>query len=165
MKIYVDLEASPVVTMLKDYVDSSGSDDDESDSSRRDSISISELGWSFSSVDNHLQMQSTNTTPKNATNVSRSSHTSPSSQPIAMFIDSEINMPSSIAPTYADGEYYEDDKADMITQLMANHSGIVTSSLVSVERSNLITRVTCLSWHVPECVLFTVGTYHESETT
>jgi len=88
-----------------------------------------------------------------------------SSQPIAMFIDSEINMPSSIAPTYADGEYYEDDKADMITQLMANHSGIVTSSLVLVERSNLITRVTCLSWHVPECVLFTVGTYHESETT
>lgn len=66
-----------------------------------------------------------------------------------MFLDSEINMPSS-APTYADGEY-EDEKAEMITKLMANHSGIVTSSLV--ERSNLINRVTCLSRHVPGCVL------------
>lgn len=65
-----------MVTMLKDYVDSSGNDDDESDSSRRDSIIISELGWSFSGVDNHLQTQSTNTTPKNATDVNRSSHTS-----------------------------------------------------------------------------------------
>lgn len=47
-----------MVTILKDYVDSSGNDDDESDSSsRRDSIIISELGWSFSfsSVDYHLQ--------------------------------------------------------------------------------------------------------------
>ena len=46
-----------MVTILKDYVDSSGNDDDESDSSRRNSIIRSELGWSFSfsSVDYHLQ--------------------------------------------------------------------------------------------------------------
>ncbi|KAL3763332.1 hypothetical protein ACHAW5_010999 [Stephanodiscus triporus] len=57
-------------------------------------------------------------------------------------------MPS--APTYADGEY-EDDKADMVAKLMKNHSNIVSSSLV--ERSNLISRVTWLSHHVPGCVL------------
>ena len=121
-----------------EHVDNSGSSGDESDS-RRDSISISDLGFG-SGVDNFQTLL--NTIPKNATD-------DVNIKPTPVFIDSEVNIPSS-APTYADGEY-EDDKAEMITKLMANHSGIVTSSLV--ERSNLITRVTCLSRHVPGCVL------------
>ena len=130
--------------IYNEYVDN-GSSGDES-SSRRDSISVSELGFG-GGVDNFQTLL--NTVPKIATDdVNIINPTG--SYPTPLFIDSEIYMPRSSAPTYADGEY-EDDKAEMITKLMANHSGIVTSSLV--ERSNLITRVTCLSRHVPGCVL------------
>lgn len=59
-----------------------------------------------------------------------------------------VNMPS--APTYADGEY-DDDNIKMIEKLMKSHGDIVVCSLV--ERSNLIRSVKWLSRHVPGCVL------------
>ena len=58
-----------------------------------------------------------------------------------------------LAPTYAEGEF-EDNKATMIAKLMENHANFVTSSLI--ERSNLISSITWLSHHVPECVLKTL---------
>jgi len=54
----------------------------------------------------------------------------------------------------------EDDKARLITNLMKNHSDIVTASLV--DRSNLIQSVVWLSRHVPRCVLkFLIDSLHD----